>query len=109
MACEFCCCLLPQCEALCICRSGFPIAILLYTVLPPTAYNLSRGDSETCYYRLLPGNSRHDYPSPLRYLLLKHSLFRQRNDGLVNVKYAVFLYLHFWVCFILLFFCADAT
>jgi len=28
MACELCCCLLPQCEALRICRSGFPIATL---------------------------------------------------------------------------------
>jgi len=27
MACELYCCLLPQCEALCICCSGFPIAI----------------------------------------------------------------------------------
>ena len=27
MACELYCCLLPQCEALRICRSGFPIAI----------------------------------------------------------------------------------
>jgi len=26
MACELYCCLLPQCEALRICRSGFPIA-----------------------------------------------------------------------------------
>jgi len=26
MACETDCCLLPQCEALCTCRSGFPIA-----------------------------------------------------------------------------------
>jgi len=25
-ACELCCCLLPQCEALHTCRSGFPIA-----------------------------------------------------------------------------------
>jgi len=29
MACELCCCLLPQCEALRTCRSGFPIATLL--------------------------------------------------------------------------------
>jgi len=28
MACELYCCLLPQCEALRICRSGFPIATL---------------------------------------------------------------------------------
>jgi len=26
MACDLCCCLLPQCEALRTCRSGFPIA-----------------------------------------------------------------------------------
>jgi len=30
MACELCCCLLPQCEALRICRSGFPIATVQY-------------------------------------------------------------------------------
>jgi len=29
MACELYCCLLPQCEALRICRSGFPIATVL--------------------------------------------------------------------------------
>jgi len=29
MACELYCCLLPQCEALRICRSGFPIATLV--------------------------------------------------------------------------------
>ena len=29
MACELYCCLLPQCEALRICRSGFPIATAL--------------------------------------------------------------------------------
>ena len=27
MACDLCCCLLPQCEALRTCRSGFPIAL----------------------------------------------------------------------------------
>ena len=30
MACELYCCLLPQCEALRICRSGFPIATMPY-------------------------------------------------------------------------------
>jgi len=29
MACELYCCLLPQCEALRICRSGFPIATVV--------------------------------------------------------------------------------
>jgi len=33
MACELYCCLLPQCEALRICRSGFPIATVLYYVV----------------------------------------------------------------------------
>jgi len=28
MACELYCCLLPQCEALCTCCSGFPIATI---------------------------------------------------------------------------------
>ena len=40
MACELCCCLLPQCEALRICRSGFPIA----TLRKPQ-------DSRPCYNR----------------------------------------------------------
>jgi len=31
MACELCCCLLPECEALRICRSGFPIATIVLT------------------------------------------------------------------------------
>ena len=31
MACELYCCLLPQCEALRICRSGFPIATLVWS------------------------------------------------------------------------------
>jgi len=30
MACDLYCCLLPQCEALRICRSGFPITTILF-------------------------------------------------------------------------------
>jgi len=33
MACELYCCLLPQCEALRICRSGFPIATVQASVV----------------------------------------------------------------------------
>ena len=43
MACELYCCLLPQCEALCICRSGFPIA-----TLPRSGIVLYR-----CFWRVL--------------------------------------------------------
>jgi len=40
MACELYCCLLPQCEALRTCRSGFPIATqaLKYDVIVYTPY-----------------------------------------------------------------------
>jgi len=38
MACELYCCLLPQCEALRICRSGFPIA----TIHPPPTSTKNR-------------------------------------------------------------------
>jgi len=38
MACELYCCLLPQCEALRICRLGFPIATIPY---PSTSFKLS--------------------------------------------------------------------
>jgi len=33
MACDLYCCFLPQCEALRICRSGFPIATFVTTAL----------------------------------------------------------------------------
>jgi len=42
MACELYCCLLPQCEALRICRSGFPIATVGLTDLGKTTKQIKR-------------------------------------------------------------------
>ena len=74
MACELYCCLLPQCEAVRICRLGFPIATVLHWI------KSHRGDSnntykkdlcvvESCFtvsYSPIPQLSQNHRPNPRR-------------------------------------------
>ena len=59
---DLCCCLLPQCEALRTCRSGFPIATLDWSRLGSAAAQLSEAAGNMEVFRVL--GVLHLRPSP---------------------------------------------
>ena len=54
MACELYCCLLPQCEALRICRSGFSIATLPLKLPDVFTANLAEAGKRLFFFKSVP-------------------------------------------------------
>jgi len=81
MACELYCCLLPQCEAFRICRSGFPIA----TIAPTDVNNFSKMKltKSRCRSQLTDEH----LPSQLRVVVTEADLLRRLTLGFNELNF----------------------